>query len=291
MRALAPLPLPVLALLLLAPPSIAWAQQRVDRRWAVDADCSIRITSTVGVIRVSGWDRDTLAVTADIPKSAGGFYGGGKGKLAKVGIERSEYSRSPGATLVVRLPRRARVWIKTVSAEVEITGLDGEVDVSAVSGSARVSGSPRVLTVETLEGSVTAELGRGVARLRTGAGPIRVQAAGGDVTAISVDGRVEVESPRLARGRLESVGGPVRFAGNLEAGAALEVETHAGDIELRFAGPVNAEFDLTAIAGAVRGDLVGKQAVKKGKSVRFTMGDGGATVTARSFKATILVTR
>jgi hypothetical protein len=276
-------------LLLLAP--AAWAQERVDRRWAVDPDCSIRISSTVGVIRVSGWDRDTLAVTADIPKGAGGFYGGGKGKLAKLGVERSEYSRSPGATLVIRLPRQARVWIKTVSAEVEVTGLDGEVDVSAVSGSAHVSGSPRVLTVETLEGSVTAALGRGVARLRTGAGPIRVQAAGGDVTAISVDGRVELESPRLARGRLESVGGAVRFTGNLEPGAGLEIETHSGDIELRFNGPVNAEFDLTAVAGAVRGDLVGKQAARKGKSVRFTVGDGGATVTARSFKATILVTR
>ena len=276
-------------LLLLAP--AAWAQERVDRRWAVDPDCSIRISSTVGVIRVSGWDRDTLAVTADIPKGAGGFYGSGKGKLAKLGVERSEYSRSPGATLVIRLPRQARVWIKTVSAEVEVTGLDGEVDVSAVSGSAQVSGSPRVLTVETLEGSITAELGRGVARLRTGAGPIRVEAAGGDVTAISVDGRVELESPRLARARLESVGGAVRFSGNLEPGGGLEIETHAGDIELRFNGPVNAEFDLTAVAGAVRGDLVGKQAARKGKSVRFTMGDGGATVTARTFKATILVSR
>jgi hypothetical protein len=271
-------------------PVTAVGQQRLDRRFPIDADASVRITSPAGLVRVIGWDQDSIAIGGEIPTGAGLLYAGGRGKAAKLGIERSEESKAPGATLEVRVPRRARVWVKTVSAAVEVTGVRAEVDLNSVSGSLEVRDAAGVVRAETLDGGITAEVGEGIVRLHTGAGPIRARAASGDVTAVSVGGRVEVESPRLARGRLESVGGDVRFVGNLAPGAVLEAESHAGNVDLRFVGPVHAEFDLTAVAGVVKSAL-GSGPVGKGKPVRFIVGDGGADVIARTFKGTIVVTR
>jgi len=281
----------VLLALLLACPGPLAGQQRIDRGFKVDPDVSVRITSPVGGIRVIGWERDSIHVTGEIPPTAGQFYGAGKGSGAKLGIERSEQSTAPGATLEVRVPLRARVWIKTIGAYVDVSGTAGELDLSSVTGDARIAGAPRVVSAETLEGAITADLEGGVARLRTGAGPIRVRAGECDLTAVSVDGLVEVESPRLARARLESVGGTIRFTGNLAPGAALEAETHAGDVVLRFVGPVNAEFELAAVAGALTGSLLGKVPLGKGTATRFTVGDGGAEITARTFKGRIVVDR
>ena len=56
-----PIALPLLALALSAVP--AGAQQRIDRRLAVDPHASIRIFNLAGSTRVTGWDRDSIAVT------------------------------------------------------------------------------------------------------------------------------------------------------------------------------------------------------------------------------------
>jgi hypothetical protein len=146
-----------------------------------------------------------------------------------------------------------------------------------------------------MDGTIRLVGARGVSRVRTGGGAIEVRDAGGDLTAGTVGGALAVAAARLDRGRLESVNGTVSFAGNLAPGGALEMESHGGDVRLRFEGPVSADFEVTAVAGAVRDLLTGKGALSspaaKGKPVRFTLGTGGAQVVVRSFKGTVTLER
>ena len=277
------------ALLPLLVPGVLAAQQKIDRRWPVDRDASIRIMSPAGQIQVIGWDGDTLAVTGVIPPGGGSFYGGGRGQAAKLGVDAR--ADAPGSTLEVRVPKRARVWLKTISADVQVRGLEGEVDLTAVNGNLTVSGPGRVITAETIDGSIDVEDTDGVLRLRTGGGRITIRAKAGDVTATSVGGNVEATTPGLNRGRLESVTGAVTFTGNLAPGGALELESHSGSVDLHFKGDVNAEFDLTSVTGTVVNQLAGKSAVVKGKPYHFTIGTGGAQVTIRSFKGVVTVGR
>jgi hypothetical protein len=280
----------VFLLALLCTPGLLPAQERVDRRFAVDPDASIRITVPVGTVRVIGWDRDTVWTTGDIPRGGGRWYGGGSGRAAKLGVDRPENDDGPGATLEVRVPTGARIWVKTVSASIEVEAVRGEMDLLSVTGDIRVRGSPQVVTAESLDGAITAE-GGSVLRLRSGGGPIVVRAPGGDITAVSVGGAVDVSADRLVRGRLESVTGAVTFTGNLGSGGRLDAETHGADVLLRLAGPVHAEFLLASVGGTVVNRLDGKPVVTKGKAASFTVGSGGAQITARTFKGTVTLSR
>ncbi|HEX9894623.1 MAG TPA: hypothetical protein VGA78_11905 [Gemmatimonadales bacterium] len=280
----------VIALLL---PGALAAQEKVNRGWSIDADASIRIHLAAGRLRITGWAHDSVAVTGGIPAGGGSFYGGGRAKGSKLGVETKDWSGSgPASTLEVSLPRAARLWVKTASASVEITGVEGEIDLTSVNGTLTVNGAPRVLTAETIDGSVIAEGGKGVQRLRTGGGSIVVRAGGGDITAATVGGSIDVAAERLERGRLETVTGPLSFSGNVALGGALEAETHSADITLRFVGPVDAELLLATIGGVIYNKLVPKgSAIKGGKPLSFMMGTGGAQVSARSFKGAITVSR
>jgi hypothetical protein len=267
------------------------AQQTVERRFPVNPDVSIRIYLPAGRAVVTGWDRDTLAVTARIPAGGGSFFGGGKGAAAKLGIEGDESGAGPGAELTVQVPRRARLWIKGATAAVEVSGTQGELDVLSVNGTITVRGQPSIASLESIDGDITVEAGAPVLRARTSGGRVAVRAKAGDISIETVSGAVEVACAMLDRGRLETVGGTIRFTGNLSPTALLEAETHSADILLQFAGAVNAEFQLASPGGAIVNRLDGSAKPVKGKTLAFGTGTPGATVTARSLKGTVTVSR
>jgi hypothetical protein len=43
-------------------------------------------------------------------------------------------------TLDVMVPARAKVWVKTATAQIEVSGVTGELDLYVVGGKIRVSG-------------------------------------------------------------------------------------------------------------------------------------------------------
>jgi hypothetical protein len=270
------------------------AQQKVHQGWRLDSDASIRIHLAAGRVRITGWTHDSVHVAGSVPAGGGRFYGGGAGKGAKLGIETSDWSGTgPASTLDVSVPRGARLWVKTASAGVEVTAVEGEVDLTSVNGNLTLTGTPRVLTAETVDGVTLVDGAKGVMRLRAGGGSIVVRNGGGDITAATVGGAIDVGAERLERGRLETVTGPVAFAGNVAPGATLDTETHAADITLRFVGEVDAELMLTTVGGVIFNRLTpkGSGPLKGGKPVSFLVGHGGAQISARSFKGTITITR
>ncbi len=97
---------PVVLLLTLLLPLPLAAQQRIDRRMAVSSTASIRINDLVGMVRLVGWDRDSLVVVGELPARAGQLYFGGSRDAAKLGLEGTDTSSVvSSATLEVRVPR------------------------------------------------------------------------------------------------------------------------------------------------------------------------------------------
>lgn len=280
-------------LLAILVPAALGAQQKVSSGFPLDADGSLRIQVPAGTVRIIAWDRDSVAVHGTIAPGGGGFYGGGRGRAGKMGIDsRDPSGAGPGADLEIRVPARARLWVKTTAASITIEGTLGEVDCISVAGSLRIVGQPKVLSAETMDGVVTIEGAGGVMRIRTGGGNISVRGPGGDITASSVGGTVDVTADKLERARLESVTGSVRFTGNILPGAALETETHSADVVLRFLGDLDAEVTLVSVGGLVFNKLVPKGSPPpKGKTVVFLSGEGGAQVSARSFKGNVTISR
>ena len=272
----------------------ATAQARVDERWPLDPGGSVRIVSPFGRIRVLGWDADSLAVSARLERRAGRFFAAGDAHVRKLGVDTTAGS----AELEVHVPRGATVWVKSATARIEVEGVDGTLDLSSQAGSIRVVGTPQDVTAETMDGSVELAGGTARARVKTVSGDILLRGASQDLGASTLSGRIVVRAAGwqrggtgVQRGKFESVTGDVRFEGELGRGGVVEVESQSGTIDVRVPSSTIADFDVLTVVGTITNHLNDAQPrrASAGQVLRFSTGAGGAQVTARSFKGSILL--
>jgi hypothetical protein len=272
------------------------AQTKTERRFAVLADAAVRVTNLVGSIDVTGWDRDSVAVTAMIPPGAGGLFAAGSGRLAKLGIDGIDPSLAgPGAKLVVSVPRNARVWIKSASATVTVKGVSGEIEVTSITGRVAIDGEPRVVTIESIDGRVDIVGAATLTRVKSGTGAVHLIGVRGDFSVTTVQGSATVETDEVLSGRIETVSGPVEVSGALPSGARLDLVTHDGEIRAHLGRPIDARFDLATIEGRIVTHLFDQpDRIYTDRSAAFWVGPSaglqrGATLTIRSFKGNIRV--
>jgi len=273
----------------------AAAQEHRETGYPVAPDVALRVMNLVGRITVTAWTRDSIHVVADVAPGGGRYYGGGRGRLAKIGLEGQNPAGTAGADLTIKVPREARVWIKSSTAPVELSGLSGEVEVTTVLAPVRLVGAARVATIETIDGDVRVEGPTTVVRVHTGGGKAEVVGARGDLAVTTVQGPITITGDEVLSARAESVSGPVTVRTRIAAGGRLDVQTHDGEVHLTLPAPVDARFDLSSIAGEVVTRLFDRpERVYPDGVARFSVGASAGTsrsglVSVRSFKGTIRV--
>ncbi len=189
------------------------AQQKLERRWPVDSTVSLKITNMAGTTRITGWDRDSIVVIGAIAPGAS-FFGGGRGGFAKMGVERADETlAAPGSTLDIKVPRAARIYVKSGTADVEATGLTGELQVMSVSGSIKVTGGLRLLVAESMDGNLDVGGPMEITRITGGRGTVTLRDARGDLLATTVAGSITAEGARVTRAHLETVSGAIAYDG------------------------------------------------------------------------------
>lgn len=270
------------------------AQRKVDVRRAVTPTASVRINGAFAELRIRGWSKDTVVITGTIPADArfdGGFMSPAAGASpgAKFFLETS--SGVPAGTLELRVPASARVWAKSGSATIDVEGVTGGLDLNIIGGSVHVAGSPHELTVESMDGAVAVDGSPSWTRLKTATGDIVLNGGSEDAGLTTVSGMIRVPAGRFDRLRIESVTGAVDFAGDVARGGSLDIDTHAGAIDLRLPRTVAADFDIATVAGTIENGLTKRSAIPgregRGQEIGFTAGDGGARIYVRSFKGNV----
>lgn len=241
----------------------------------------VRLVNIAGPLVLNGWDRDSVAVrgaarlTVSGPRDAIRVDGG------QAGNDAAE----------VFVPRHARIEVRG-GGSLDATGLDGELEVSAATGRVRVEGALRRVVVETFGGgggavgNVEIVGSHASVEVRTPDGTVVVRGVRGELLVTTTSGEIFVGAARVRRARLESVSGAVSFKGVVERAGTLEAQSHAGDVELRVPPDVAATFELAAPSGRVRSEFGDGGATR-----RFTTGDGGASIVARSFKGRVSVVK
>lgn len=277
------------------------AQQKVNIQRAATPTVSVRLNGALSSVRVVAWDRDSIALTGGIGAGSrldGGPMGGtGPVSGMKFYVEATDAAASIGNKLELRVPRNARVWIKALSADIDVSGVAGGLDLNIVGGSVKVSGKPRELIIEAMDGSVQFRGVADYARIKTATGNIDLQAHGDDYSVTTISGTISV-SPQVdwayQRARFESVTGAITFAGDIARGGDVRFDSHSGAIELRLAPQVNAEFDVVTITGAIENNLTARRPVAgregRGMELGISSGTGGARVQVRSFKGNVKLT-
>jgi hypothetical protein len=270
------------------------AQGRVNEGRAVAADASIRIINPAGSVRVVGWDHDSLAVSGTVGETAGKFFLGGTDRSLKLGIdwpqEKKELSSSD---FEVRVPQGSRVWVKTITAEIDVDGITGSIDVVTVSGRIRVAGQPADVNAESLDGGIEIAAESPSVRAKTASGPLVLRGLLRESEVSSVSGPLLVGmTGPVRRVRLSTLSGEIAFKGDLEPGGSLEAETHSGNVELRLPTTLGADFDINSYGGEIRNELTKRGTVPspgKNGEWHFTLGNGSARVMVRTFKGMVVL--
>ena len=238
------LTLAVQAFVLHATATIVHAQQAVSRGWALNAEGAVKVYGDAGSIRIIGWDRDSVSVTGTV-SSISRFFAGGDRNGVKMGTETNSGPSKP-SDLVVHVPARSRVWVRSASANVDVSTFSGALDISTVGGMVHVHSTPTELRAESMNGTLDVTASPAYLRLRSATGAIMWNGSSDDVGIITVSGRVVVNAGSVHRARVESIDGDIRFGAGFAAKSTLSIDTHSGNVSLTVSKGSSAAFDVSA---------------------------------------------
>jgi len=282
----------LLAVITLAAPLSA--QKKIERKLAVGMEGALRIHNMVGSVVVRGWNKDTVLVRGTLGAGDEFFMGGGY-TGAKMFVESSNERNPKPTRLEVWVPARARVWVKTATASIDVSGVSGGLDLYVVSGTIDVTGSPRELNAEAIDGDIHIAGSPPWLRAKSATGAITLRGASADAALSTVSGAIRVDGGLFERTKIETVTGNITFAGQLDRSGAFDFDTHGGTVDIAIPEKTNASFSVVTIAGKIDNRLSRTRpfAGRFGRGEELTMeaGAGGAKVNVRTFKGPVTIRR
>ena len=228
----------------LAVATAAHAQQAVNRGWALNAEGAVKVYGDAGSIRIVGWDRDSVAVSGTVA-GAGKFFGGGDRNGVKMGIETTSGLSKP-SDLVLHVPARSRVWVRSAASNVDVSSFSGSLDVSTVGGTVHIQSTPSELRAESMNGTLDITASPSYLRLKSATGAIMWNGSSDDVGITTVSGRVVVSAGTVRRARVESIDGDIKFGGAFTPKSALAIDTHSGNVTLAVNKGSTIALDVSA---------------------------------------------
>lgn len=248
------------------------AQEPIRAGYSANSDVAIRIWVPTGLVRIMAWDRDSVGVDGTNGKR-GRFFGGGTFAQMKIGIEHLDPLNPalPGADITVRVPRKARVWVKMTTGHVEADGTAGELEISVVGGTIGVRNARGVVAIESIDAPVEVTRTDAALRIRGGKGTVTLAEVGGTASIATVSGDVVTGGTLPLDAFIETIGGAI----TAQVRGTLDLQTHSGTITVAVDPVRMPSMLLTARQGKVRNP--------------YRAAKGPPDVTARSFRGDINV--
>ena len=275
---------------MLAVASSLGAQTKIDRGLRLNRDAPFRIYSLAGSIRVVGWNRDSVHVRGRIP-GGDSYHLGGTPKGAKSFVENVDERNPKDAQLEIFVPAHAKIWVKTASASVTVSGFSGNLDIYTVSGAISVAGNPDDVSAEAIDGDIELTGSPRFVRAKSASGRVRFSGSSDDATLSTVSGAVVVSGGKFERARIESVTGAIQFAGSVELGGSTVFDTHSGTVDITIPKSSGTDIEIVTIAGKIVNKLTSTAPrpgrYGRGGELNTTNGEGGAELIVKSFKGDI----
>lgn len=282
------------AILLLSSPLLA--QKKIERRLPLGMEGALRVVNMVGSVVVHGWSKDTVLVRGTLAPGDNFFMGGGY-TGAKMFVEALN-DRDPKPTkLEIWVPARVRLWIKTATANIDVSDVTGGLDLYVVSGTIDVTGNPHELNAEAIDGDIRITGSPSWVRAKSATGAITLQGASPDAALSTVSGPIKVDGGTgvFERTKLETVTGNISFAGRLDRSGAFDFDSHSGSIDIAIPEKTGATFSVVTIAGGITNNLSRKIPIAgrfgRGAELNSEESGGGAKVSVRTFKGPVTLRR
>jgi DUF4097 and DUF4098 domain-containing protein YvlB len=188
---------------------------------------------------------------------------------------------------------------------VKVTNVNGELRAESVSGGIVTSAARKIRTLKSISGDVeiadsqsddlTAGTTSGSVILRNVKTRIaELQSVSGDLRLTDVD---------VDHAEMRTVSGNVEYAGRLSRNGRYEFQSHSGNVRLTPMGSPGFSIEATTFSGNVRTDFpltlqgnpqqFGRNLAERrlNRSVRGTVGNGGAMITMQSFSGDIVIAK
>jgi len=278
------------AILLLSSP--LGAQKKIERRLPLGMEGALRVVNMVGSVVVHGWNKDTVLVRGTLGVGNTFFMGGGY-TGAKMFVESANDRDPKPSKLEIWVPARVRLWVKTATANIDVSDVAGGLDLYVVSGTIDVTGNPRELNAEAIDGDIHVTGSPPWLRAKTATGAITLQGASADAGLSTVSGPIKVDGGAgvFERSKIETVTGSISFAGGLDRSGAFDFDTHSGSIDIAIPDKTSATLSVVTIAGNITNNLSKKGPIPgrfgRGAELTTEQGGGGAKVSVRTFKGPV----
>ena len=270
--------------------SIAGAQTKISRGIHLNADGAVRIYNLGGSVKVTGWNRESVSVRGTIGKGSILHMGGGNAGI-KMFVEDMDERNPAPAMLEVFVPAKSKVWVKTATAGIDVSGVNGSLDLYVVSGAITVIGNPTDVNAEAIDGSIRINGSPSWIRAKSASGDVSLDGNSPDVTLSTVSGKILVKGSQFEKAKFESVTGDIRFDGSFERGGLVNFDSHSGAIDLGIVSNSSADLDVVSIAGTILNKLTSKKPATgrygRGAELATSTGEGGIQVVVRSFKGPV----
>jgi len=270
------------------------AQKKVERKIPLGMEGALRIVNMVGSVVVHGWSKDTVMVRGTLGVGDN-FYMGGGYTGAKMFVEAVNDRDPKPARLEVWVPARVRLWVKTATANIDVSGVNGGLDLYVVSGTIDVTGNPHELNAEAIDGDIHIIGSPPWVRAKSATGTIVFQGASSDAAFSTVSGAVKVDGGVFERTKIETVTGNINFSGRLDRSGAFDFDTHSGTIDIAIPDKTAASFSVVTIAGGITNNVSNNNPIpgRFGRGAELTMdtSGGGAKVSVRTFKGPVTLRR
>ena len=268
-------------------------RSQIDTTVRIDRQGTVDLSLISGSIRVTGWDRPDVKISAATDGDARLRFDANPSRVT-LSLEndhgRGRHSRG-SARYVVSVPRGVRLSLEAVSGDIIATGSQGQIDASSVSGDVDVTNGTREVNAESVSGSVRVAQVNGNLRAESVSGDVRAENVSGSVEASTVSGVIRLAGIQSRDVRTETVSGDISYTGNIEGGGRYDFESHSGTLRLNIPRSSGAVVDVETFSGDVNTDFAvirqpGDRAKQRG-AFEFTIGDGRARISAQTFSGRI----
>jgi DUF4097 and DUF4098 domain-containing protein YvlB len=275
-------------------------------------DGEIKIHNIAGKVVVIGWDQNDIAIEGHLGQDVEELEFDVSSRRAEIRVKVPKgRSRKIRSELTIHVPMQNTVDISTVSATIEVEGLDGDkhamesvsgsirvgatsgaMDISSVSGQISIDDADNDVEIENVSGAVQVKGDYPNARVDTVSGAIRLDGARKTIRAETVSGSIRLHGDTLEELRVEAVSGSIVYTGGLSDRAEVRADSLSGSIRLELDRPLEGEYDLKTFSGSIRCDL-GLSTITRnkgrGKHIVFNNGDGKARIQAETFSGSLTI--
>ncbi|GJG87365.1 hypothetical protein tb265_25460 [Gemmatimonadetes bacterium T265] len=276
---------------------------RLDTTVAFTRGGAVDLSLVSGPVTVTAWDRAEVRVRGRSDRLPFRFEhtDGPNGGSVRVYTVRARGRSAGDQQLDVVVPVGTRVTANSISGDVRVRGVRGELDAETVSGDIDVQEATRRLSATSVSGSVHADTFDGDLHAHSVSGDLRVVGVRGDADVNTVSGNVELRGARLGRLRARTVSGDVSYDGTVARDGRYDLDSQSGEVRLTLPPDAGAALSLQTFSGSIDTSIpltlqpsargTDETALRHARRMEFTIGGGGARITAQSFSGTIVIAR